>query len=192
MTHPSDSRSRLASLADGISLVAVRLSEIGIVAMTILLTYEVLARYFFRNPTHWTSDIATTVMIWMTFIAMGYCLREGHMIRITAIVGQLAPAGRKAAEMLSLVAVLLVSVFAVWITAEAMMHSINYGMRQPTMLRMSSWIAELPVVIGFAILALQALADLLRLPSRPAPVFVGAVEQEFNELQELDETEKRQ
>ena len=59
-------------LADGLSLIAARLSEVGIVAMTMLLTYEVVARYVFRAPTHWTSDVATTVMIWLTFLAMGY------------------------------------------------------------------------------------------------------------------------
>ena len=31
-------------LADGLSLIAARLSEVGIVAMTMLLTYEVEAR----------------------------------------------------------------------------------------------------------------------------------------------------
>lgn len=166
-------------LADGLSLIAARLSELGIVAMTVLLTYEVGARYVFRAPTHWTSDVATTVMIWLTFLAMGYCLREGHMIRITAVIGQLPPTGRKAAEALSLIAILLFSVFVLWVTSRAMMDSIAFGRRQPSMLRMPTWIAELPIILGFAILALQALAELIRLPGCPAPEFSSSAEQEL-------------
>lgn len=166
-------------LADGLSRVAARLSEFGIVAMTVLLTYEVVARYVFRAPTHWTSDVATTVMIWLTFLAMGYCLREGHMIRITAVIGHLPPAGRKAAEALSLIAILAFSVFVIWVASRAMMDSIAFGRRQPSMLRMPTWIAELPIILGFAILALQSLAELIRLPGRPAPVFATSAEQEL-------------
>lgn len=167
-------------LADGLSLIAARLSEVGIVAMTMLLTYEVVARYVFRAPTHWTSDVATTVMIWLTFLAMGYCLRDGHMIRITAVIGQLPPAGRKAAEALSLVAILGFSIFVLWVATGSMLDSIVFGRRQPSMLRMPTWIAELPIILGFAILALQALADLIRLPGRPAPDFASSAEQELS------------
>lgn len=170
-------------LADGLSLIAARLSECGIVAMTVLLTYEVVARYVFRAPTHWTSDVATTMMIWLTFLAMGYCLREGHMIRITVIIGNLPPAGRKAAEALSLVAILLFSIFVLWVSSRAMMDSLAFGRRQPTMLRMPTWIAELPIILGFAILALQSLSELIRLPARPAPEFASSAEQELPQTQ---------
>lgn len=179
MFKQHSSQPRLAGAADGLSLVAGHLAKGGIVLMTALLTYEVVARYVFRAPTHWTSDVATTTMIWLTFLGMGYCLREGHMIRITAIIGQLPAGGRKVAEALSLVAILLFSVFVIWIATRAMMDSIAFGRRQPSMLRMPTWVAELPIILGFVILALQALADLLRLPGRPAPVFVGAGEQEL-------------
>lgn len=179
MRRTSSRGSRLSGVADGLSLVAARLSELGIVAMTAMVSYEVVARYLFRAPTHWTSEVATTTMIWLTFLAMGYCLRERHLIRITAIIGQLPPAGRKAAEALSLVAVLTFSVIAVWISTVAILDSIAFGRRQPSMLRTPSWLIELPIVLGFVILALQALADLLHLPYRPAPVFHGASEQEL-------------
>jgi len=184
MTGPVPPRALL--LADGLSGIAARLSQAGIVAMTVLLTYEVLARYVFGAPTHWTSDVATTTMIWLTFLAMGYCLREGHMIRITAVIGLLPPTGRKLAEALSLVAILLFSVFVLWITTRAMADSIAFGRRQPSMLRMPTWIAELPIVLGFIILGLQSLAELIRLPGRPAPDFDQGAEQELPPLPSAD------
>lgn len=169
----------ILGVADMISVFASRLAEVGVVAMTVLLTYEVLARYVFRAPTYWTSDVSTTIMIWMTYLAMGYCLRGGHMIRITAVIGVLNPVGRKIAAGFSLLVILAFSVFAVWLTSKAMMESIAFGRRAPSMLRMPMWISELPVVVGFVILSLQALADFLRLPFRPAPEFASAAEQEM-------------
>ncbi|MDN5569131.1 MAG: TRAP transporter small permease, partial [Paracoccus sp. (in: a-proteobacteria)] len=59
-------QSTVPRLADGLSQLAAMLSQIGIVVMTALLSYEVVARYVFRAPTHWTSDVATTVMICLT------------------------------------------------------------------------------------------------------------------------------
>ena len=45
---------------------------------------------------------------------------------------------------------------------------------------MPTWIAELPIIPSFAILALQALADLIRLPGRPALISPGSAEQELS------------
>ncbi|MFY9348599.1 MAG: hypothetical protein WAO93_12710, partial [Orrella sp.] len=51
------------------------------------------------------------------------------------------------------------------------MDSIQMGRRQPTMLALPNWIAEIPIVIGFGLLFIQACADLIRLPFGPAPSF---------------------
>ena len=46
--------------------------------------------------------------------------------------------------------------------------------------------AEAPVVIGFSLLALQGIADLIRLPWRPAPDFSHDGEAEFHSDQTED------
>ena len=83
---------RALRIVDGISVTAARIAAVMIVIIAVILAYEVLARYVFRAPTRWTSDVGTTLMMWLTFIAMAETLRTNAMIRITALVGNARPA----------------------------------------------------------------------------------------------------
>lgn len=165
--------------ADALSGLACRAGDVMLVAIMLMLVYEVTARYVFLAPTRWTQTVSTTLMIWLTFLAMAMSLRNRHMIRITTLLGNASPMMRRVAEAFSLIVIGGFAVLAFALCLDAMIESYNTGRRQPTMLRMPNWIAELPIVAGFALLALQALADLIRLPFRPAPEFIGAPEQEL-------------
>ncbi len=173
---------RVLRLADGLSILAARIAAVMITVIAVILAYEVLARYVFRAPTRWTSDVGTTLVIWLTFLAMAQSLRSGGMIRITALIGNAPPGVRRAAQGFTLLVIGGFSVLAVWLCTGALIESYSMGRRQPTMLQMPEWIAEAPIILGYACLALQALADLIRLPLRPAPIFVSSEEAEARHL----------
>jgi TRAP-type C4-dicarboxylate transport system permease small subunit len=103
------------------------------------------------------------------------------MIRITAVLVLLGPNARRGLEMLSLLVIAAFSIMAVVFGIDVVEDSIRLGRRQPTMLEMPNWLAEIPVVIGFALLAVQALADLIRVPFRPAPEFTPGGEHAVEE-----------
>lgn len=152
------------------------ISDILVVAIAAMLFCEVIARYLFNMPTIWTQDVAVALQLWFTYLAMAYALRHREMIRITAIVSLLGPNGRRSVEAFSLLVVIAFSMMAVYYATDIMLESIRLGRRAPTMLEMPNWISELPVVIGFFLLAVQGLADLVRIPFRPAPEFTAADE----------------
>lgn len=144
----------------------------GLLFLTgLILSYEVCARYFFNAPTIWIHDYAITFQVWFTYFAMAYVLRSGEMIRITAIVGLLGPTGRRLMEAFSLLVMIAISILVVILGSDIVADSIAIGRRQPTMLALPNWIVELPVVLGFALLAVQAFLNLIRLPFMEAPVF---------------------
>lgn len=175
---------RALRIVDGISVTAARIAAVMIVIIAVILAYEVLARYVFRAPTRWTSDVGTTLMIWLTFLAMAQSLRSDGMIRITAVVANAPASVRKLSQGFTLVVIGGFSLLAVWLCFGAMVESFTMGRRQPTMLQMPEWIAEAPIIVGYACLALQALADLIRLPFRPAPAFVSHDEAELHSMTE--------
>ncbi|MEA3250670.1 MAG: TRAP transporter small permease [Pseudomonadota bacterium] len=154
-------------LAEGLA----RLGDLLVVIIALILFGEVVARYGFSAPTIWTQDIAVTLQVWFTYLGMAYVLRSRQLIRITAVVVLLGPRLRRWAEGFALVVILLFSLLATVYGWGIVSESISAGRRQPTILELPNWIAELPVVVGFALLALQSLAELLRLPSRPPPTF---------------------
>lgn len=147
------------------------LGDIMVVLIALMLFMEVVGRYVFNAPTIWTQDVAVALQVWFTYLGMAYVLRRRQMIRITAVMVLLGPGARKVLEAFALLVIAAFSMMAVVYGWDIVADSIRLGRRQPTMLEMPNWIAELPVVLGFALLGVQAVADLLRLPFRPAPEF---------------------
>lgn len=174
-THPV-AGSRVLALVDGVAWACARLGDVLLVLITVFLTYEVVARYVFFAPTKWTQDVSIVLQIWFAYLGMAFVLRQRQMIRITALLTMAGPALRRIAEGFSLAVIAAFCLVAVIYGWDIMMDSIRLGRRQPTMLEMPNWIGELPVIVGFALLFVQAVADLIRLPFRPAPEFSPAGE----------------
>lgn len=172
--HPS----RLLSAVDRTADACAQVGQVMVVAIAAMLFYDVMARYVFLAPTGWAQDIAITGQVWFTYLCMAFVLRHREMIRITAVLSIIGPRARKLMEAFSLIVIIAFSAIAVFHGADVLAESIRIGRRQPTMLEMPNWVSELPVVIGFVLLAVQGIAELVRLPFRPSPTFTpgGAAE----------------
>lgn len=127
-----------------------------------MLTYEVLARYFFVRPTIWAAELSQLCLIYGALIASPWCLRERRHIRITAVIGSLRPGPRAAADVLSMAAVAAFSAIVFWHGWAIFHDSFTRGRTTGTMLDMPMWIVEAAVPFGFALLLAQALIEALR------------------------------
>ena len=158
-------------LADALSQACSLLSDLLLVAIGVIVTMDVVLRYVFNAPTIWAQDVAIACQVWLTYLGMAYALRRRQMIRITALLSNAGRGVRRAAEGFSLIVIIAFSAMAVIYGTGFVSESIRLGRREPTMLEMPKWVSELPIVVGFLLLGVQALADLLRLPARAAPGF---------------------
>ncbi|MBK0398882.1 TRAP transporter small permease [Limibaculum sp. M0105] len=125
----------------------------------VMLTWEVVARYFFVKPTIWAAELSQLCLIWGTLIAMPWCLRERRHIRITAVTGVLPMAGRRIAEIFAMLAVALFSAIVFWKGWGIFWDSVERGRTSGTMLDLPAWVPEAAVPFGFAILLAQALIE---------------------------------
>lgn len=163
--------SRILRLVDWVADGCGSLGVGMLIFVTAALSYEACARYFFHAPTSWAQDVSVTLQIWMTYLGMAMVLKDRKMIRITALLGVAPVWVRYACEFLALGIILAFSAMATVKGWDMLLDSIRLGRRQPTVLALPNWIAELPVVVGFAFLSLQSLAELIRLPFRGPPSF---------------------
>ncbi len=168
---------------DRIADMCGKIGVLMLIFITAVLSYEAVARYFFHAPTQWTQDISVTLQVWFTYLGMALVLKDGKMIRITAVLGVAPLWLRYILEAVALVVILLFSLVAVVKGWDVVADSIRLGRRQPTMLALPNWIAELPVVLGFALLMLQAAAELIRLPFRGPPSFLPDGEVDLSKAQ---------
>ena len=149
------------------------IAAVAFVAVGAMITYEVVMRYVFLAPTIWAEEMSRFLQIWATYIAAATVLRHRQLIAITVVVERLGPRGRRVAEAFALVWILLFCMVAVWYGLDIMFDSIRLGRATSTMLAVPQWMTELAIPLGFTLLALQALAELIRLPKSPPPARGG-------------------
>jgi TRAP-type C4-dicarboxylate transport system permease small subunit len=62
--------------------------------IALIITYEILVRYFFNCPTIWVADFTDYIMLYSTFFVGALLLkREGH-VRLTVVYEHLSPRSR--------------------------------------------------------------------------------------------------
>lgn len=127
-----------------------------------MLTYEVVARYFFTRPTSWAAELSQMCLIWGSLLAMASLLARRQHIQVDAVV-QLLPAG--AVRWVDRLVLLIIGLFAVtvtWYGFDIFHESFVRGRTTGSMLNLPAWIVELAVPVGFALLGVQCVDDLLR------------------------------
>lgn len=133
------------------------------VATGAMITWEVVARYFFNAPTIWAAELSQALLIWGTFLGASLLLREGRHISITVVTGKFGHAGRMLCDTLSLVAVMLFSAWIAWQGLALSRHSFEMGRSSGSMMNLPNWLLEAAVPVGFSVLTMQAVVCLIRL-----------------------------
>ncbi|MCK8601441.1 TRAP transporter small permease [Desulfoferrobacter suflitae] len=67
----------------------------GIIILALLLVGNVFSRVLFNYSWQFVEEIAQTIVIFVTFLGLGYCVRKARHIRMTAIYDMLGDRTRK-------------------------------------------------------------------------------------------------
>lgn len=78
-THP------IQKLSQAASRLLIGLAATGLVAMTVIIGWQVLGRYVLGASPSWSEQAAQVLMIWFAFLAAAAGVREGFHIRIVAL-----------------------------------------------------------------------------------------------------------
>lgn len=127
-----------------------------------MLTYEVTARYFFVRPTIWAAELSQLCLIWGSLIAMAWALRAGRHIAVDAVAALLPAPARRATDAFAMLAVAGFSAITAWHGWSIFYDSFERGRTTGSMLDLPTWVAELSVPLGFALLLVQALIEAVR------------------------------
>lgn len=122
----------------GVAQVTAAIASVLLFAIGVMLTYEVVARYFFNAPTIWAEELSRLAMIWAVFIGSAALLRGGDHIRVTVITEKLPPALRNVMEVFSLVFVAVISGFVAWHGTPIAWNSFERGRTVGSMLDLPS------------------------------------------------------
>ncbi|MCY3981760.1 MAG: TRAP transporter small permease subunit [Alphaproteobacteria bacterium] len=157
----------MAALIGGIERLSQSLGVIGAWVMAPLIlsmVYEVLARHLFNAPTFWAYEVGYMLAGTCYLSGMAYCMKERGHIRVDFIYDNIGPKGRAVVDVCGFL--LLMFPGAIWVTIG--LYEYAYEAFESGEVSGESawnpviWPFRTVWVIAFAVLCLQAFAELLR------------------------------
>lgn len=164
------------SLITRLSLLAGLIGALLMAATGAMLTYEVVARYFFIKPTIWAAELSQLCLIWGCLLAMAQVLTLRRHITVNALTALLPRGAQIACAAVSLILVIVVSGIIGYWGWDIFYDSFVRGRTTGSLLNMPVWVVELAVPVGFALLALQAIVELAGL-SKARDVGLGSAQE---------------
>ncbi len=130
--------------------------------MMILIVFEVIMRYIVHQPPMVADEFSAYLLVALAYIGMGYTWRTGGHVRINILTQKLPS---RASSWLRFVGILLALIFTyimVQMSFEMTLYSFARNLKSSTWILTPLRWPHLTVFIGFALMFLTLLADLVR------------------------------
>ncbi|MEX3008390.1 TRAP transporter small permease [Hoeflea sp. TYP-13] len=154
---------RLVWIADWLSELTGKLAAWIFFAIGFIVTYEVVMRYVFVAPTIWVDELSRIGQIWAAYLAAAFTLKHRELVVIDIAFKKQGTLARRLAESFSLLVIGFFCFVTVFYGFELWLRATLRGHTTDTLLALPRWFTDASVWVGFAVLALQVLAELIRL-----------------------------
>jgi TRAP-type C4-dicarboxylate transport system permease small subunit len=151
-----------------ISDVAARLSKVGagvgaaaLVAMIVLITLQVLSRRVLAAPLVVADELSGYLLVITTFSALGYALQRGDHIQVTLLIDQVSDRLRRYLRVIWCLVGLPFLALIIWRSFQLALDSFHSGLFSVGATNFVLWPFQAFVPLGFAVLFVQMLAELL-------------------------------
>jgi len=146
----------------GISRGAAVVAAAVLVLMVLHILLEIVLRSFFASSTFVLDEFVGYGVAAMTFLALGYALEEGALIRVQLLLARSPPPARRGLEVLGAGLTLALSLFLIAYFWKSVSRNWSRGAVSQSVAEVPLWLPEGLVLLGLVLFALQLLAYLLR------------------------------
>ena len=154
---------QLIQIIDKITEVVAHIAAWMFFSIGAMITYEVIMRKVFNMPTIWVDEITRFVQVWAVYLASAHILKKRGLITVELFTSSISKGKFKGLEIFSLLIIAFFSCVAVYYGAGVVLESIDMGRKTSTMLGVPKWMTESAVPIGFALLFIQTLVEIVKL-----------------------------
>lgn len=153
---------KFVSYADKLSFVGGILSGIMICAGVCLVIGEILARSVFHSTLYVAEEYSGYLMASLTFVALGYTLRDKGHIRMTFLRSALSPRNKVILDMICFAVGFLFCIGLTYLTFMFFWDSVVSGSRSMQVSETPLAIPQLFLPLGACIMMIQFLAEFLK------------------------------
>ncbi len=141
----------LAGLLNRVNKVALWLSGICLVAMTIVITYQVFGRYVLNATPSWAEALSISLMGWFVFLGAAVGVRERTHLGFDVLLYVLPPTAKVVLRMIADIAVLAFGVGMVYYGAALAIKT--WSATRPT-LGIPDGVSYFPLIVGGVLVCL--------------------------------------
>jgi TRAP-type mannitol/chloroaromatic compound transport system permease small subunit len=157
-----DKLRRVLGIIDRLSGFVGTAVSVLLPALTLVLTFEVVARYFFKRPTIWAFDMAIFMFGYCGLLAGAYVMKEKEHINVDIIYGRFSTRGKAALDVITGLLFFFFIILVVVYGWEAAYSALSFGDRRPTEWGPPVGHFKLMIPLGALLLLLQGLSNWIR------------------------------
>lgn len=151
----------LNSVVDNISRAGVVLSELALLALMVLTSYAVAARYIFMQPSIYSLEISLYLLLIIAWGSAGWVHKIDRHVGMVALKERLRGRWRAAADAISQVTILIFCGVLIWPGLINVIIAFERDYRSASLLSFPLWILFALIPICGTLLGLVALRRLL-------------------------------
>ncbi|MCE7030025.1 TRAP transporter small permease subunit [Jiella avicenniae] len=153
---------RFQTIVFAISRLAAAISALALVLMVGHILYEIILRYFFATSTFVLDEFVGYGVAACTFMALGYSLEHGNLIRVNLLLARLDGVGRRVVEAGCAALTLGLTSIFIWFFWIRVARNVARGTTSSSIAAVPMWIPEGFVLLGLCVFWLQVFAYFLR------------------------------
>lgn len=134
---------------------------IALVVMTIAMGLQIVARYVFNSPLSWSEELSRFMFVWSGFISISYCIKKGIAIRIEQVVDFLPKKGKKIADIVVSIVMIVYFVYMVPYAYDFFYAAVKTGQLAPAM-QIPMSIVYVSPFLGFVLAIIRLIQNIIK------------------------------
>ena len=152
----------LLGWAEKISEWANNVASLALLLMTLIVSFEVISRYFFNSPTIWAWDVNVQLMVLVLMLGLSEACRKDLHVRVDVLVANLSARMKAFLDILFAPVFLFIAVMLVWSGWDYFSSSYSHLERASTVFAPPLYPVKFFLPLGGALLILQGVLKLFR------------------------------
>lgn len=142
-----------------VARAASTLAGVAVLAIVVLITYDVLMRYFLNEPQLFVDEVASFLQVLVIFGGLAYTFRTGGHVRVDLLTARLSGGVRARLRAAGLTLSVAFLVVVIWTTVQSAVTAYRYG-RVSTVMLYPLWLPMFVIPLGLALLGVVMLIAL--------------------------------
>lgn len=175
---------RMKKISHILSIYEKTMGTIALLAMLMLVFYQVLARFIFGSQLRWSEELARYLMLYISFVGIGAGIMYHKHVGVDVLGNFLDPAGKRILKLIVAFITLAIIIFFTYISGAVTLKIFKSGQVSPAS-HIPMWIPYGTIPLGFFGGILRQIEEIVKIIKTPGEQLFIKEQQEKAEIAEV-------